>query len=1232
MRILQVRLRNLNSLTGEWFIDFTHPAYVSNGIFSITGPTGAGKTTILDAICLALYGSTPRLGKVTKSGNEIMSRHTGECFAEVTFETQAGRFRCHWSQRRARKKPDGELQAPKHEISEAESGRVIESRLREVVDHIEIVTGMDFNRFTRSMLLAQGGFAIFLQAPPDERAPILEQITGTEIYSLISIKVHERRTQEREKLNVLQAESAGAQPLSEEEEQKLRSGLEEKSVQEIQLTRRRETFHQALAWLDGIAEMGKDLAALNEQWQDFENRQQSFQPELRQMERAQRALSLEGEYAGVSALRGLQAKEMNELGEARGAFPALEASLAMVLEAQKTAQDRLYEARAVQRQEGEVIKKVREMDLMIGEKRVQIGVSGKSLEQLGCRRKDCRERITKSERALEESHAALKKVEDYLTEHAVDAGLVANLTAVGRMFEAFREKHFLHGKISAALAAALNEKEVAVAEYSEAEARHVKSVDELKNAEREHDELGKRSGAFLKGRELREWRDELEVLKQRKYLLDETGKVSERIVEIRATLEELKTRHRVLTAEQASLTELTGYHLKKKSDCEQEIGHLETQVVLLHRIRDLEGERAHLQDGKPCPLCGATEHPFARGNIPVTGEAESKLKRAKEELREASSGLGRLQIKQAETEKDLTQVQQETSRRNAALDEDEKRCAEALIALKIDAAGDERRVKLQNARGEVQPKIEQLSQTIEEIEEIEKKQKMARQLLEKARSAFARTEKDLYQAVHRCETAKEEERRLTGECAGTAEQCAASSTEILREVGMYGITELSVAGLDEILDGLSARRNRWQGTQAEKSGHERTLTALRTELEKEGALLKRFEEDLEARRRLHEETVKESDALKSDRCRLFGERSPDTEEKLLAKAVEHAEQILGKIQADHGRAEQALSNMKERITSLTDSTRKRADKIHEAEAMLKVRFSQAGFENEADYASACLPAEERERLAKKAEVLNREQTMLDTRLKDTTAKLKAEREKTVTDQPHNALEQDMAACEEGLKQTQQDIGAMKRHLMENDSLRARQQESLRQIEAQKRECTRWDALHQLIGSADGKKYRNFAQGLTFESMITHANRQLRKMSDRYLLVRDSIQPLELNVIDSYQAGEIRSTKNLSGGESFIVSLALALGLSHMAGRNVRVDSLFLDEGFGTLDEDALETALETLAGLQQDGKLIGVISHVPALKERISTQIEVSHQTGGRSSISGPGCRRLEQGAALSGL
>jgi len=237
--------------------------------------------------------------------------------------------------------------------------------------------------------------------------------------------------------------------------------------------------------------------------------------------------------------------------------------------------------------------------------------------------------------------------------------------------------------------------------------------------------------------------------------------------------------------------------------------------------------------------------------------------------------------------------------------------------------------------------------------------------------------------------------------------------------------------------------------------------------------------------------------------------------------------------------------------------------------------------------------------------------------------LASEREKRLTDQPGETLRENLNACEAERKEIGLEIGGILKTLSEDKKMKEKQQERIRNLEAQKGECTRWNDLRELIGSADGKKFRNFAQGLTFEMMTKHANRQLRKMTDRYLLIRDASQPLELNVIDNYQAGEIRSTKNLSGGESFIVSLALALGLSSMASRNVRVDSLFLDEGFGTLDEDALETALETLAGLRRDGKLIGVISHVTALKERIGTQIQVIPGTGGRSTLIGPGCRRI---------
>src|SRR5690606_6380503 len=139
MRILGIRFMNINSLAGEWSVDFTDPSYTGDGIFAITGPTGAGKTTLLDVICLALYGRTPRLDRINKSGNDIMTRQTGECFAEVTFSTVEGNFRCYWYQHRARRKADGDLQAPRHEISNADTGQIIDNQIRSVGKRIETI-------------------------------------------------------------------------------------------------------------------------------------------------------------------------------------------------------------------------------------------------------------------------------------------------------------------------------------------------------------------------------------------------------------------------------------------------------------------------------------------------------------------------------------------------------------------------------------------------------------------------------------------------------------------------------------------------------------------------------------------------------------------------------------------------------------------------------------------------------------------------------------------------------------------------------------------------------------------------------------------------------------------------------------------------------------------------------------------------------------------------------------
>jgi exonuclease SbcC len=161
----------------------------------------------------------------------------------------------------------------------------------------------------------------------------------------------------------------------------------------------------------------------------------------------------------------------------------------------------------------------------------------------------------------------------------------------------------------------------------------------------------------------------------------------------------------------------------------------------------------------------------------------------------------------------------------------------------------------------------------------------------------------------------------------------------------------------------------------------------------------------------------------------------------------------------------------------------------------------------------------------------------------------------------------------------------------------------------------WQRLRDLIGSSDGAKFRKYAQSITLDILLRHANRHLTKLSDRYRISRFAGAALDLEIEDFYQAQAKRPMSSLSGGESFLVSLALALGLSDLAGRNVRIQSLFIDEGFGSLDPEALEIAIAALEGLRQEEKTIGVISHVEVLKERIGTQVVVEKQAGGISTL-----------------
>lgn len=311
--------------------------------------------------------------------------------------------------------------------------------------------------------------------------------------------------------------------------------------------------------------------------------------------------------------------------------------------------------------------------------------------------------------------------------------------------------------------------------------------------------------------------------------------------------------------------------------------------------------------------------------------------------------------------------------------------------------------------------------------------------------------------------------------------------------------------------------------------------------------------------------------------------------------------------------------MKKQIEREQERLESLEDQYKTNEANLKHKLSASDFSDIDDYQKALVGAALITKLQTEANELTQKEQKLQGAKESLEKRHQELLAQNLTTEELSNLQAQKKKLDADMNELNQNLGSLNRDLDEYERKVQARKQDLNELDLLKKDMERYEKLNALIGSADGKKFRNLAQGLTFEIMIHNANQQLMRMNDRYILVRDRSAPLSLNVIDAYEASTVRSTANLSGGESFIVSLALALGLAQMSKGKVQVDSLFLDEGFGTLDEKALNMALNSLAALHRENKLIGIISHVQELKNNISTQIVVERKGGSQSLIKGPG-------------
>ena len=1223
MKILKLRFKNLNSLSGEWEIDFTIPDYSSDGIFAITGSTGSGKTTILDAITLALFGQTCRLGKITKSSNEIMTRHKGDCYAEIEFLTAKGQYRCHWSHHRSRYESTGELQIPKHEITDGISGRILASKKTNVLDKVEEVIGMDFTRFTRSILLAQGGFAAFLDAKPNERAPILEQITGTEIYSTISIKVHEKINEEKLNLKELKDRLEGIPILHNEEVKHLKATQAGLKKETIELKTKIEDTKSLLNWKQVMIDLEQDLEMLEEEWEKFQEVKIDSAEDINKLNLANKALTLEGKYEKLNNLRELQDIELSEHETELNNKQTLSEIIKEANSDYESAFKALAKFKSESKPLAKLLKEVRKLDLTIeitSSQKDDIEVIILALtDEIGTYE-------TKIDELLDDLHyeeANLNTIQKFIKSNKKDKNIQGAFTGIKKQFELVEKIKAKYEKVDNELDNSSDCLDETNNELTQKQNMFEESDLALKAAKEILDSSSKQLKSVIKSKTLKSLRSEEKTLSEKvsnyEKIIELLGNISDGEEEVKI----LKERISVLQVSKKGKTESKSKLTEKRKRLKQNVDLLQDKYNLTCRVRDLEEDREFLEDGKPCPLCGALKHPYSSGKAPKPDKAQIELKKASDALDKVITELGDVQD-------EITTITSEIKQNNKAINALYISISKYIDSIsripdyKSARPANKRKLKNFESKHETSlAKLLDIQNIIELAEEAEDINKNAKSEYDEFQKKLRDCDKALDKAKSDFKKAHSDHKKINTAHKETVNDLKEAKKELRNLIKPFGIKNIDEYEADHYLNSLSDRNNEYREAVENRDNLVNKITEFKSSITEQNALLAKVEKDLEISKNELTSLDKSLNTQKSERHKVFGNKVPDEEEESFNQEIIEAEEKYDISLEELNKVKVRVNTNLTKISELNNSTSTRKKELSKIEREFHKSLRKFGFHNEDEFDKYRLDKGEIDQLTNKIKRLEKEETELATKLDLKTNEVQKHEKSDLTNRDIDDLQEEYSQINTEFEELQNEIGEIRNQLNEDAKHKKSKNRQLKLIKKQSKEVEKWGQLHQLIGSADGKKFRNFAQGLTFEMMINHANHELMKMSDRYILVQDHNETLVLNIIDNYQAGDIRSTKNLSGGESFIVSLSLALGLSNMASNNVSVDSLYLDEGFGSLDEDSLDIALETLANLHHEGKLIGLISHVKALKERIGTQIQVTSKSNGIGVIKGPGCKRV---------
>ena len=1219
MKILKLYLKNLNSFRQEVILDFTVAPLSNSNLTVVTGQTGSGKTTLLDAICVALYAKTPRLdGNGDQHPNNMLSQGENEGIAELTFSSNGHRYLAEW---RTKRSASGNF-TPSGKLIDLDSSKIMSERLQakrhsdkdsdpSVADVVTEILGLDFSAFCRSVMLAQGDFSAFLKSKMEQRRSILEATTGTTIYDQLKHELNKIVTENKKKFNEMEARLSASPEVTEEEIQQTKQNLNNKEVQQNELQNKRNQIQSEIAEATQRQEIHKRLIKTSQELEILGQQQEQMDQLENELELANRALQIQLEMNNFEV-------SGKELEKAKLAEYDAKQNQKSVLPNWQLASSQFSQADLDYRQFFSNSQKSRKQFQLAREEETLAKSAFNLAKEYNDRANGVKEKILQQKTEIEEKQKQIthfNKEKDTIESETgklnypkgleslelelrtVQKLLIQGQEKLDRLLETKRHNDKQLTQIELQRKNRKQaQKQLIDHEQNESEIRQ-----KLQNAQQRTKELKKQES---------DWQNE-------KKLTQLAQTIANQILTLKAQINQQIAKNQIwvdeLNSQQLELESISQRQRKigqERENFAQKLRKLEARSTDHHRQIQLNQFRQELELNKPCPVCGSSEHSDQSkvDQIPIDPTEIEKITNQLKKFEKLmnDSQLNFELIHQEKVKIDLncqnlkSQIEQGQTGTNQ-LENDQNILAQQWTQLypqeKMPMANEILNwleVRRTNAEQNLdllrQAELDQ-QKASNDVEQWVLKQNQILQLNQTIKQQLQETEteqKKIQDTINRLE----------------------SEIEFLKKqiMDLMSLTDKSTYSIDDL--------SNWHLKQLE------LVTFTRKQKEKlqklnhqvgqlEFQLTKIPVKDLEIEYRQLEDSCQQKIAegknlIAAAKSKTDGLSANEAEEKMNQQLDDW---FLKREQAESSlqEAEQKRQIVEDRVKSCQQKTLEIEEQHDKEKLFYQAKLKQHDFSD----------IDAHRKSIRDVKWIS-EQT---TRWRDYNTRLvnyqkqQIVDQQTLTDSPFdpNQLE-DLSEKENQmiaqLSLIQQQIGANKQKLDQLEIEFTRRTQQLQKSKSIKEEKRRWEKLQSVIPD---NTLRDFALEQMFDMLTRLANQQLMSLTNRYELRVHSMK--EMKVVDRWNANQERPVETLSGGESFLTSLSLALALSEMSRGRSQIESLFLDEGFGTLDSETLDVAISALENLRFSGKHVLVISHVRELTRRIPQQIRVDKMNNGSSQV-----------------